>query len=165
MTQRSSISRTATVSSPRCGREDWRGSMSTPKGTPRIASVEPFASLSPPHRCHPTSAFPESIHIIAPMVHHLTALAEIPSTVIGRAHRIALFMRKLALNYVWAETNFIYRGGGYRSEAVNRRAAVIAHAVQRIKHCVVAHIPFPRGRGEQKRVCLRARQRPQSSKE
>ena len=49
------------------------------------------------------------------MVHHLTALAEILSTVIGRAHRIALFMRKLALNYVWAETHFIERGGGYRS--------------------------------------------------
>src|SRR6516164_9135471 len=69
------------------------------------------------------------VEIICPVFHHCPTLSEIFGAVIGGTHGVLLLMSKLAFNHVRAEPHFIKCGGGHCSKAVNRRAAVIAHAV------------------------------------
>src|ERR1700756_1558315 len=59
-------------------------------------------------------------------------------------------MSKLAFNHVGAESHFVECGGGHCSEAVNCRASVVAHTVERIQHRVVGHVAFARGDGNNK---------------
>ena len=71
----------------------------------------------------------DRIDIVGPLVHHGATLVQVFRTIIGSTDCILLFVRELAFYYIGPEPHLVERGGGHRSEAMHRRAAVIAHAV------------------------------------
>src|SRR5262249_872972 len=86
--------------------------------------------------------------MVSPTLHHCAALIEVFGAIVRSAHGVLLLVSKLALDYVWAKSHFIERAGGLCPKAVHCRATMIAHAIQRIEHGVVAHVPFARRRGK-----------------
>ncbi len=69
------------------------------------------------------------VEVISPPLHHLTALLQIFGSMVCGADFIALRMCELAFYRVSVESALIKNGRGGRSKAVNRRLALIAHAI------------------------------------
>src|SRR5680860_532931 len=71
----------------------------------------------------------EAVHQLTPGLHHLPAIVQVFASMVGRAYLIALGVRKLALDHVRSESQFVQDRGCRSTEAVNRGLRVIAHAV------------------------------------